>query len=207
MARDEFLSNLRSAASCVDPAYQPNGIRLEGRHVYNLLYRGDMWLTSKAVEGYDATDFPELSSKEVERLNRSVERFRAVASEVPEDGPATEAQVRDALPEFLSIFQAMQPHLEGFNIYRTLKNIQNLPDFVRDFAVSIGDDWSGDPAVHIWIIVSDEVAGPGLASRLVGARRDIERCLRNAKIERNPYIMVRTESEQRQLEEGADAPA
>ena len=202
MARSNFLRNLRTAAGFLSPIAQVNGIRLEENHVADVLRRATIWLTPKAVEGFDPEEFPELSADARERLSRDVGRFEEIARGVVGDPPATDEQIRDALPLFQVILAMMWPYLEGFRVYAALKR-QRFPKFVRDFAVKVGEDSTGDPATWIWVIVDDEVVEhkrKALVARIPEIQGLIEEALDRAEIRLYPYLSFRSESDQRKQE-------
>jgi len=203
MAKKEFLGNLRTAAGLLSPTIHTNGIRLEEGRLTGLLRRATLWLTRKAVEGFDQDDFPEIPEAERARLARDVGKFREIAGRVAADRPATDEQVRNATPVFLSILAAMWPYMEGFEVYAALKR-QRFPDFVRDFAVKVGADSTGDPSAWVWVIVDDQVAGKTLFPKATEVRKLVDEALDRADVNLFPYVMFRTESEQRHLE-GASA--
>jgi hypothetical protein len=60
MAREEFLLNLRTAAKFLSPKVQVNGVRLRPEFLERVLRQATIWLTSRAIEGFDAKDYPEL---------------------------------------------------------------------------------------------------------------------------------------------------
>jgi hypothetical protein len=187
MAREEFLQNLLTAARFVSPAEQVNGIRLDPAHRASVLRDTTTWLTPTAVEGFDPEDFPELSSAQRSKLEHNVEVFRTIAEQVPPEAPAGARQVEDALPDFVSILTTLRPFLEGFKIYDILKR-QPFPEYVQDFAVRIGKDSTGDPAVWIWVIIKDEVGGKGFIKQVPEVDRRIETALRRSRINLWPYI-------------------
>jgi hypothetical protein len=201
MAREEFLRNLQTAARFVSPAEQVNGIRLDPQYLATVLRDTTTWLTPIAVEGFDPVDFPELSAEEKNQLERDVWTFRTAAEQVPPDASPNDQQVQAALLAFVSILTAMRPYLDGFKIYDVLKR-QPFPEYVQDFAVRIGRDSTGDPAVWIWVIIRDEVGGKGFFKRVPEVEQRIEAALRRAHIDLWPYIRFRTESEQHDLESG-----
>jgi hypothetical protein len=199
MTRDEFLLNLRTAAQFLSPTVQVNGIRLDPGYLEDVLRGATIWLTPKAVEGFDPDDFAELSADDRQRLIRAVEQFREIASQVPRDAPATDQQIREAAPAFISILTIVRPYLEMFKIYHALKR-ESFPDYVKDFAVKVGEDSTGDPAAWIWVIIADRVGGREFITKVPEVRERVEEALRRERIDLYPYLRFRTESEQRELE-------
>lgn len=206
MARDEFLGNLQLAAGFLSPTVQVNGIRLDTEHLATLLRRSVIWLTPKAVEGFQEEDFEDLPDLERRQLASDVKKFLKIARAVPPDGPATSEQIRDATHVFRSILTTVLPYLEGFRIYAVLRR-HAFPDFVKNFAVRVGEDSTGDKSAWIWVIVSDEMAGKKLFARVPEIRRQVSQVLEQNRIDLYPYILFRSQSEQSDLEselEGAE---
>ena len=199
MARDEFLSNLRTAVRFLAPEVQVNGIRLDPDFLARVLDTNATWLTPKAVEGFDAEDFPELPADQRRQLAEAVACFRAVAARVPRREPPPQDLLDEARPALVTILTLVGPYLEGFQVYHALKR-QIFPDYVRDFAVRIGGDWTDDPAVWIWVIIADRVGGYQFIDKVPEVREPVEEALRGAGIDRWLYLRFRTESEQAEWE-------
>lgn len=199
MAREEFLLSLRTAVGYLA---QTNGVRLDSPHLEELLRRAPNWLTPRAVAGFEAGDFGELSVEDQERLREGVDRFLRVASRVSPAAPVPASAVDEALPALLLILSVMRPYLEAFRIYYALRR-QEFPDYVRDFAVRVGEDSTGDPAIWLWVIVDDRVAGRELTTKVPEVRELVRKTLAREGVDKYFYLMFRTESEQRELEEVA----
>jgi hypothetical protein len=73
------------------------------------------------------------------------------------------------------------------------------PAIVKDVRVRHGTDWSGDPAVWLWLIVDDLT--DSASNELDTARTWAEATAKPAAGERWIYVAFRTESEQRELEQ------
>ncbi len=80
MAREEFIDNLRAASRSLPP---PRTNRVVGartdRDIAVLLRAADLWLTPRAVHGFNVADFPDLSEAQCAELAKAVAAFRAVA--------------------------------------------------------------------------------------------------------------------------------
>ena len=200
MAREDFLLNLRTAARFLSPEVHVNGIRLGPEHVGNVLKRALVWLTPKSVEGFDPEDFSELPERERDELSNAVAAFRDVASKVPGNMPATREQFKQALPSFVAILEKMKPYLRGFRIYSMLKDSPGFPDFVRDFAVRVGEDSTGDSAAWVWVIIDDQMGGPDFYEHVPAIRDRIEGLFSRSNSDLYPYISIRTKSEQESIE-------
>ncbi len=76
-----------------------------------------------------------------------------------------------------------------------------LPSFVTEIRHVLDDDWSGDPAVLIWVILRDDMAESAEILELTRPiRSTIVQALRDAGIDRWPYVRVRGQSEQAELD-------
>ena len=203
MARETFLRNLDKVAGFLSPALHANGIRL-GRDAIEKAIRNDLerrgiWPLAQAVEGYDPADFPDLDPGRREELERAVREFREYS--IPEPGrPSASRESGDkSLSAFVSVLTLMLPYLDGFDVYAALKR-QPFPEFVRDFAVKVGKDSTGDPAAWVWVVVDDREAGKKLFPHVRGMKELVSEALYQSQIPLWPYVLFRTESEQAELE-------
>jgi len=76
----------------------------------------------------------------------------------------------------------------------------SLPSYVKDCKYRLDTDSSGDPAVWIWVIMTDtEVESPSFPSDRHSVKKSVVKLLRESGIERWPYVRFRSESEQNAL--------
>lgn len=197
MARQEFLLNLKTAAGFLSPRVQANGVRLGSEYLERILRRSTIWLTPRALDGFDVADYPDLDPKTRDRLVRAIERFQAVARRIDPKEPASDADLAEAGPAFAEILDILGDDLEGFSIYQALK-AQRFPAYVRDYAIGLGEDSTGDPAAWIWLIVSDESRIDDYIRDLPELRDTAKRALDRAREDRLLYLGFRAESEQRE---------
>ena len=81
-----------------------------------------------------------------------------------------------------------------------LRSIE-LPPFVTEIRHVLDNDWSGDPAVLIWVILRDDIAESAeILKHTKPIRSTIVQALRDAGIDRWPYVHVRGQSEQAELD-------
>jgi hypothetical protein len=92
MAKDEFIQNLRLAAGSIAPRVQTSGTELDAGSMSARLARAALWLTPRAVEGFDADDFNDLPEAERDELRNSVAAFRNLADTIPALSPPTDEQ-------------------------------------------------------------------------------------------------------------------
>jgi hypothetical protein len=205
MARGEFLTNLRTAVGTfLSPHVQVDGIRLDDEQVARALRESTAWLTGQSVEGFQPQEFPELSEDERQALDASVRTIRRVIAQLPEDVPPPPEKVEEAIPAFLAVLRTLAPHLEWFRIYRILKK-HEFPDYVRDFAVRVGEDWTGDPGAWVWVVIKDQYGGRDGIKAVLPLLTQVRSVLRRAGVDLYPYVVFRTESEQHELETTAVA--
>jgi hypothetical protein len=200
MPKDDFLLNLRGAASTLWPNVNVDGTRLSRENIEAQLRRATIWLTPKAVEGFKIADFPELESPRREELEQAVNAFRHVAVNVPDPGPASSSQVQEALPHFLKILEIMNPYVTELKVDHILRNTR-FPAGVEDFVIKLGEDWTHDPAAFIWVIVSDELADQNRLPPLFDLEEIIRGAFSRGGIDLYPYVGLRTKSEQSELEQ------
>ncbi len=92
-----------------------------------------IWLTPRTVKGFDAADFPELSTDQRRKLQDAIRAFLAVANEVaPNDSPTLE-QLNEAAGAFSKILEILRPYVsapqEGQLIEDVLKGLE-LPPWI-----------------------------------------------------------------------------
>ena len=80
----------------------------------------------------------------------------------------------------------------------------NLPDdVIRWTSVARATGWQGDPLVHIVFVVRDGLAGSPRAKSFIREwTLPIEDALRAAVPDRDPFVIYRSESDQKDVENG-----
>lgn len=113
MAREEFLKNLRLAARHLESFDESERVnRREAVYVLTLP-TADLWLTTKAVDGFDAEEFTDLAPAEREELRANVASFREITEAIPPDEPAPKAKSRRARKHLERIIEIVRkPVLE-----------------------------------------------------------------------------------------------
>lgn len=72
------------------------------------------------------------------------------------------------------------------------------PDFVSSLSVKLDEDATGQPAVWVWVVITDEKLespSPELENKLQAFRNQIGETLRANGIERWPYVRLQAVSE------------
>ncbi len=199
----DFWISVRIGTGLVSPKATVDSATLDANQIESILRGADLWLTPRVVEDFDENDFGFLTPEERHRLAQHVTRFRSVASTVLGNAPATKQQVGAALPEFRGILEIIRPDKYGDPKALVLgKRLEQqvhgkLPKWVRDLRFETGNDAAGDPALWIWVEVDDAAANSDvLTANFEQVRERLERAVTNLRVDRWPYIRLRTASEQ-----------
>ena len=114
MAREQFIDSLRLADGLLDPPAVKtdgsNGWRNDHR-LSAALDSADLWLSRKAVEGFDPGDFEDWPQDVRQSLSREVTSFLEIAGEVPADKPATKSQSKQARKHLESVIGIVRDRL------------------------------------------------------------------------------------------------
>lgn len=178
MAIDDFWRNLRTAASLVAPSATTDWLDADTGAVESHLRAAMIWLTPRSVDGFDPNDFRFLDEDQQVALQESIERFRKVAEQVPGNKPATRLHAKEGRNAFGEILKLLQPHrfkdAESFRMQvlleRELKG--QLPDWVTGIDCETGLDLSDEPAIWIWVHVTDDAVDKGKFAKQVLAIHD-----------------------------------
>jgi hypothetical protein len=164
MPATDFLTHFRAASLFLHPVHDlgtdpPTAEQLEDARKYS-----QFWLTPSAVEGFDPDDFYTLSAEEKAALAGRIEQFVSVAAQVPADTAPTPDQVREARDHFLAIRRMVDRYVWDWESLKVIGAVEQLiregklPNFVVGADARVGEDSTGDPAVWVWFIVTDEAA-------------------------------------------------
>jgi hypothetical protein len=209
MSKLEFLQNLRLARNLYVHHVHTDSSTLDASKIEATLRGADLWLTPSVVKGFAAEDFPELTEEARSKLKTGVERFRRVAEQVPDNGPATAEQAREASEALRDVIGILTPYLAGGteadHVRRVLKQA-DFPPSVKSFDFELGEDATGDPAAWIWIIVDDAASdSQDFASTASEIRQRVRKAFAEARILRWPYVRFRSVSEERHVLEATPA--
>lgn len=82
----------------------------------------------------------------------------------------------------------------------------DCPPYVTELRYKLDNDWSGDPGVWIWVILRDDIADSAdLRKYTRPVTSDLAQAVHNAGIDRWPYVHIRGQSEQAELDEAEAA--
>lgn len=203
MAKLRFLKKLRHARNLFVHRVDVDSETVDADAVARRLASSALWLTPYVVEDFDPAEFPEIPEADRERLSDAVDRFVGIARSFPPSESATDKQILEATVAFQAILDLLQDYIErdreADEIRRILMSL-TFPREVLTWDIEFGTDSTGDPALWLWIILEDRAAdGVEFAALTAGVREQIRRALRDAQIERWPYIRFRTASEEQEI--------
>jgi aspartyl-tRNA(Asn)/glutamyl-tRNA(Gln) amidotransferase subunit B len=99
----QFVFNIRQAIRLANPVVQSGSSSVDSQAIASSLQRACLWLTPKVIEGYEPAQFAGFSEEKVANLTTLVEKFRAIATQVAPDRPASPQHVTAAQPVFATI--------------------------------------------------------------------------------------------------------
>lgn len=209
MAMNEFWNSVRIGASRIlSPKVVVESPRLDPALFEAAFGTADMWLTPNCVEGFDPVDFAFLPDDERQKLEQHVKSFIEIAQQVPPDGPATKEQRKQAIGHFTEIILQLRFDRFGdWEAYQIGKQIEQAiaahrPAELAELRFNTGLDNTGDPAVWIWAILSDEGADESVfAQNTTSIHKILAAAARRACPNRWPYIRFRSMSEQNEYAE------
>jgi hypothetical protein len=112
MAREEFVDSLRLASRLLSPHTVSGERGPTGDPRIGLqLDVADLWLTPKAVEGFDPTDFADWPKADREELAKEIAAFKAIAVQVVPNKPATKPQSKQARKHLDRAIAIVRRHL------------------------------------------------------------------------------------------------
>jgi hypothetical protein len=207
MAFRSFWNSVRTVARMLAPQVVADSPRIDGQSIERALQRATLWLTPRAVDGFDEADFDFLAPEERARLAQLVSDFRAVASTVSPRAAASEETMKQALPLFRDIILALEWDRYGdAEVYRLGKQIEHelksdWPEELAELRFWTGPDHTGDPGIWILGLVKDDAASTD--EQFLNCTRSlrplIESTARTVASDRWPYVSFRSVGEQVEL--------
>ena len=165
MATGDFLHHIRTARNVAYHYLQPHasgsGIPPHsGSEWERLRAAAPLWLSPEVAGGFVAAEFASLPPDRRAELAACVERLR-IASANTGNRPPTDGEMNAGLKELGRIVELLDEWLadpEGLALLAALLRIAGpLPPFVLGLDYKLDTDWSGDPGVWIWVILSDDL--------------------------------------------------
>jgi hypothetical protein len=199
VSKEEFLKNVRIARNLfAHPRVESDSPTLDTGSITDALIRSALWLTPRAVEGFNAADFPELKADRQAELLNAVQTFKAVASQVPADKLPTKEQYGDAATAFIAILNLLSPYLptseESKKVERALRNVP-FPSWVVNWDYELGSSEEGDAAVWVNVFAEGNVARSDYGRFVPQIIPMIRQALEAEGVRRWPYVRLRTAAE------------
>jgi hypothetical protein len=168
MAIEEFWMNLRAAARAFALTAVSSDVPAVGTDQReHALATATAWRTPQSVAGFDAREFDFLESDRKAALQARVDRFRAAVSQAP-SSPDQKREAAEAFSELVRLLRPLEfPNAESFRIGTLLMREVGgvLPEWVESVSCETGDDASGDPAVWVWINVTEDAVEKKLIAK------------------------------------------
>ncbi len=195
-SKERFLANFRVARNLfVHAGADTDSPPIDPSSISDAQTRGALWLAPKSVEGFNATDFPELQADRQVALLDAVNAFKAVASHVPADKPPTKEQYGNAAIAFIDILNTLSPYLptpeESKNVERALGNV-SFPPWVVNWDYELGSSEDGDAAVWVNVFAEGSVARSDYGRFGSQVIPMIHQALAAEGVRRWPYVRMRT---------------
>ncbi|NLY01196.1 MAG: hypothetical protein GXY83_34325 [Rhodopirellula sp.] len=109
MSQEDFFLDVRRALSEMKPTVSADSAGFDSQQAVALLTGAATWLTPRAVEAFDATEFA--GSQRREALSATVEAFRKLAEEVRPDRPASEEQLQEGIARFRQLVLVLREEI------------------------------------------------------------------------------------------------
>jgi hypothetical protein len=200
MSKRDFLDNIRRARNLfVHGRLTTDSRHLDSVALTRAITRAAIWLTPKAVDGFNEAEFMELGVARQRALREAVREFELIAQQVPPDAPASDAQVSEAgnaLKEMLEILaDYFSTHDEELQIQDALAKL-DYPSWVRNWDFEPGSNEDGEPSVWVTLYADGGAVHPALFGRdTTEMIPKIRAALKNAGVQRWPYVRVWTARE------------
>jgi hypothetical protein len=199
MALADFWTNVRIGAGLVGHRVIGDSAHLDSGAIESRLRGATLWLTPRAVDGFDKGDFTFLPDDERERMARLVADFHDEAEKVNPSASAPTDVVESALPLFLDLVGMLGfDRFEDPEAYRLGKQIErevfaDRPSELAQLRFNTGIDHTGDPALWVWALLTEDTSKSD--EEFLKAARRLEKVInpiaRRVAPDRWPYISFR----------------
>jgi hypothetical protein len=206
MAFQDFWTSVRRAAGPItgqtrvedSPRLDPNEIER------TLRGRTTLWLTPRAVAGFDVKDVDFLPQAKRKRLAKLVKDFRTLTSRVNPNEPASGDVVERALALFRDIILLLEfDRYEDPEAYHLGKRIERAikaqwPAELAELRFSSGLDSIGEPGIWIWVFLTEEASmtDDQFLENAKKLRHWLDAIAREVAPDRFPYISSRSIAEE-----------
>lgn len=159
------------------------------------------WLTPESVYDLDEADFVALPPAHREEVFKRAAEFRTIAEAGPNVDAAQEIAARAALERLGELLRPYRT-AEGRKALDALWKAwtrEGAQEWAVTFDYRLDSDWSGDPAVYVWLIFKDETdtSAPEMRAKRKQLELLIHTGLQDAGVDRWPYFHTRRRSEVR----------
>jgi hypothetical protein len=200
MSKRDFLDNLRVARNLLAHGnVTTDSHHLDPAALTRALMRAAIWLTPRAVKGFEAGEFRELGVTQQQSLADAVQEFERVAKLVRPDAPATDqqyAEAKAALEKIVTLLDNYLPSHEEANQIQTALAKVDFPSWLLNWDYEVGSDAEGDPAVYITLYADETAIPPDQYGKKVSEMiPKFRAALTTAGVRRWPYVRLRTSRE------------
>jgi len=164
MALRDFWISVRTASRVHVPQPIVDSPSIDEGTIERKLRATTLWVTPGAIAGFDEKDFSFLPESERTRLAKLLTDFRQVASAVSPGAPVPNDALERALPLFRDIVISLSfDRYEDPEALRLGKLIEQAiesdrPPELAELRFNTGLDHTGDPALWIWVFLTEEVS-------------------------------------------------
>lgn len=199
MAITEFVRRVQTARNVAYRYLQPGGgaAPRAGADWERLRAAAPLWLDAGIAADFDPAEFEFLAADARAELSTCVARYRAAAG----DRPPADAEMTAGLNELGRVAELLGELVadpEGLGLLAVLlRDSGPLPPFVLGFDYNLDTDWSGDPAVWLWVLIPDDLdpGAPAFIDFTTGFRDAGWKAVKAAGSNRLPYIRYRIRSD------------
>jgi hypothetical protein len=211
MSLRDFWINVRTGAGLIAPQVTVDTPKLDSSSIEGTLQRATLWLTPRAVAGFNEADFKFLPDHEHEKLTQLVESFRRIASTISPTASAPDETVAKALPHFRDIVLMLEfdryGDAEGYQLGKQIEqSIEPYrPKELAELRFNTGLDHSGEPAIWIWVFLTDaaSVSDEQFLENVQRLRDILDPVARTVAPDRWPYLSFRSLAEQAETVEAS----
>ena len=178
MALDRFLLNVRTAAVFFSRDFDFENPQIPADLTGAVRYR-DIWLTPRAVEGFDLEDFHHLPPDRRDELAKRVKEFQETAERLTGPTPSDE-EVQRAGEQLVAVTRLLNPNLDPrwLAVHKAIREARSrFPAWVVGVFPVTDYDWTGDPIVRVYVTVEDSALQP---DRHLAVRREVEKIVEEA---------------------------
>jgi len=205
MNSNRFIANFWNATTILGPWEYENPDADSKELDEFAMKTARLWWRVETVDGMDPASFKKLSDAERQELTELKRKFQGTF-----DGGGTESvrkmEARDALVQMYKLIGKFVTSLETITVAKVLTEIirdKKYSGWFLGFSMVFENDWTGDPAIWVILIVDDKLGSDPIFRRDYSKIHQLihEELSSKGVGERSVIMSVRTNGEQeRQLE-------